>query len=274
MNTEQFIINAFAHASRHIGDDGAVVGEWVYSQDAFFEDVHFKRAWLTPYQIGYKAAIVNLSDAIAMHARPRYALLTLALPKAMRHSEIGALIEGIQAACKAHNCEMIGGDTIANASIALSMTIIAQTTKPLYRHTARKGEMLFYTGHLGQSQKTLRTLQNGGRASSIGRFVRPQLRSAFVERAYRVLGAGMDISDGLLTDAQKLCASSGVGYRLLGTIDAHVACSGEEYEILGSCAPRNKKALIRRARVSRTTVTFFAKTTRNRPKERCKAHHF
>ncbi len=86
MDKEKFLINQLH--SDYIGDDGAVVGEMVYSIDAFHEDVHFKRAWMTPAQTGRKAMLVNLSDAIAMNASPQYALVTPSIPGDFSEKEI------------------------------------------------------------------------------------------------------------------------------------------------------------------------------------------
>ena len=77
---EQYLIDSLS--SRYIGDDAAVVGDTLYSMDAFFEDTHFKREWMSMEQIGQKAMLVNISDAIAMNAKPKYALVTLSLPQA------------------------------------------------------------------------------------------------------------------------------------------------------------------------------------------------
>ena len=72
MNLENYFISQFKNA--HIGDDGALIDDTVYSKDAFFEDVHFKKEWMNHYQIASKAMMVNISDAIAMNAKPKYAL--------------------------------------------------------------------------------------------------------------------------------------------------------------------------------------------------------
>ncbi|MDR2342313.1 MAG: thiamine-phosphate kinase, partial [Campylobacteraceae bacterium] len=68
MDKESFVISQFQN--EFIGDDGAVVGKWVYSKDIFAEDIHFKKEWLTLSQIAKKAMLVNISDAIAMNAKP------------------------------------------------------------------------------------------------------------------------------------------------------------------------------------------------------------
>ena len=81
MNKEDFFIKQFNNNSKIIGDDGAVVDEYVYSNDAFFENVHFQKDWFTLKQIARKAMLVNISDAIAMNAKPKYALLNCGYTK-------------------------------------------------------------------------------------------------------------------------------------------------------------------------------------------------
>jgi thiamine-monophosphate kinase len=86
MDKEHYLIAKLR--SSYIGDDGALVDDMIYSADAFCEDIHFRRAWMTPAQIGRKAMLVNFSDAVAMNAQPRYALVTLSLPQDFRKTEI------------------------------------------------------------------------------------------------------------------------------------------------------------------------------------------
>ncbi len=86
---EHYLINKLS--SKYIGDDAAVVGDTLYSMDAFFEDVHFKREWMSIEQIGRKAMLINISDAIAMNAEPKFALVTVSLPKDLTEAEIDEL---------------------------------------------------------------------------------------------------------------------------------------------------------------------------------------
>ena len=76
MNKEEYFIKQFS-GNKVIGDDGAFIDGFVYSMDAFFENVHFKKEWMSLKQIAYKSMIVNISDAIVMNATPLYALLSV-----------------------------------------------------------------------------------------------------------------------------------------------------------------------------------------------------
>ena len=97
MNKEEYFIKQFSN-SKFIGDDGAVIDGYVYSMDAFFENVHFKKEWMTLKQIAYKSMIVNISDAIVMNAVPKYALLSVAIPKSYTNDDLKNLSKGFKKA--------------------------------------------------------------------------------------------------------------------------------------------------------------------------------
>ena len=272
MNLENYFISLFNN--KHIGDDAAVIDDFVYSKDAFFEDVHFKKEWMSYYQIAQKAMLVNISDVVAMNAKPCYILLSVAMPENMTKKEMQELANGFKDVAKCYNIEIIGGDTISNTKLDITITVISQTKKPLLRKGIRKGYCLAYSGDLGRSAKDLKKLFNGGKIHQKSKFVNIVLREAFVERTARYLKAGMDISDGLFSDLDKILKINGQGVRFLEKIPKSRGCSGEEYEMLVAFDKRDKKAVLRRAKQSRTKLTCFATSSRNRYTNRCKAHHF
>lgn len=155
MNKEDHFISHFSKKTRHIGDDGALIDGFVYSKDAFFENIHFKREWMSLHDIAYRSMMVNISDAIAMNAKPLYALLAVALPKEMTKSQMQELSQGFIKAAKKYNIDIIGGDTIANTKLDITVTIISKTKNPLLRKGMRNGHLLAYTGKLGNSKKSL-----------------------------------------------------------------------------------------------------------------------
>lgn len=275
MNAEYYFIDAFRTPQTRIGDDGAWIGEWVYSKDLFFENVHFKRQWLTPYQIGYKAMIINISDAVAMNALPRYALLGVAMPKSMSLHQMDELARGLKEAAREYGIEIIGGDTIANIKIDLSVTIVSHKEgKVLTRQGLREGDVVAYTGKIGDSARHLRYLIAGGKVHSRSRFVAPILRRKFVRRARPYLRCGMDISDGLFSDLEKLCKANRTGISFDKKIGKKIGCSGEEYEMLIAFPPSQAKTLRRIAALTRTPLNVVGRVKRGKFTNRCKAHHF
>lgn len=272
MNLENYFISQFNN--KHIGDDGAVVGQYVYSKDAFFENIHFRRDWLSYFDIAKRAMLVNISDALAMGAQPKYALLSVAMPKHMNRTDMKQLAEGFNETAKKYNIEIIGGDTISNTKLDITITIISETRTTLTRKGMKQGYFLAYTGVLGNSVKDLKRLMNLGKIHQKSKFIDIQLRQEFLKRSLKYLKAGMDISDGLYSDTEKLSEASGIGIEFSKQIPKRIACSGEEYEMLVSFDPRDRKKILRAAKLSRTKLTIFAKATRNRYKNRCKAHHF
>ncbi|MFA6628638.1 MAG: thiamine-phosphate kinase [Sulfuricurvum sp.] len=274
MNAENHFIDSFRSLRTPIGDDGAYLGHYVYSKDLFYENVHFKRTWLTPYQIGYKAMIVNISDAVAMNAVPKYALLGIAMPKSMSFHQMDELSRGIRSAALEYGIEIIGGDTIGNSKIDISVTIVSETSKPLLRTGIKEGDIIAYTGVIGKSGKELRYLLSGGQVHTKSRFATPILRHSFIRRAYRHLRGGMDISDGLFSDIGKLCDSNRIGVRFSRKIAKNVGCSGEEYEMLIAFSPRNLKTIRRLGALTRTPIVPVARVVRGKYTHCCKAHHF
>ena len=272
MNLENYFISQFRN--EHIGDDAAVIGTYVYSKDAFFENVHFKKDWLTYYQIARKAMLVNISDAIAMNAKPKFALLSVAMPKSMSKNDMKELALGFKETAVEYGIEIIGGDTISNSKLDITITIISKTDKALLRTKIRNNYILAYTGTLGKSAKELKKLFNLGQIHKNSKFVDINLRDKFIYTSSRFIKAGMDISDGLFSDLGKLASSNSIGFKFYQKLPKLVACSGEEYEMLISFDKREKKTLLRRAKQSRTKLTFFATATRKKYTNRCKAHHF
>ncbi|MDP3300941.1 MAG: thiamine-phosphate kinase [Sulfuricurvum sp.] len=274
MNVENYFINSMSQKSSHIGDDGAVIGEWIYSKDIFFENVHFKRKWLTAYQIGYKAMIINISDAIAMNAQPLYALVGAAMPKSMSLHEMDELARGMRECASQFGVEIIGGDTISNSKLDLSITIVSKSKNPLLRQGLKSGDMIAHTGKIGESLRHLRYLTAGGKVHTKSRFVRPVLRQAFIMKARPYLQCGMDLSDGLYSDMGKLCAANRCGISWKKRYSKASACSGEEYEMLIAFKPSQAKTVKRIAKLTRTSLTIVASARRGKFINRCKAHHF
>ncbi len=272
MDKESFYISMFN--SKRIGDDGAVVDGWVYSSDAFCEDIHFKRSWMSLESIAQKAMLVNLSDAIAMNAKPRYALITIAIPKGFTKEQLKALASGFQKEAQRWGVEIVGGDTVASSKLDISITLISQAKRPIRRTPLKSGYLIGYTGELGRVKRDLQRLLRGGRVSKRSKFITPTLRALFMERSARILQAAMDISDGLFDDLAKLAKLNRKGFAFLKKIDKRVGCSGEEYELLFAVAPKDVEALKRRAKMSRTRVTFIAKVVRGAFRNLCKPNHF
>jgi len=269
---EAFTIATFR--SPFIGDDGAVVGNAVYSMDAFIEGTHFLRSWMTPAQIGRKAMLVNISDAVAMNAEPRYALVTLGLPQEMSEAEIEELTGAMQRTAKAFGCEIIGGDTVKSDVLHISVALISHSDAPLLRTGLKEGDMLAFTGTLGESKRHLEALFRGEKIPETSRFYTPTLRGEFIAQARPFLRAGMDISDGLFCDTNKLLDLNDTGVTLLHHIDNETGLSGEEYEMLIAFAPQHKTHIYQIAKKTHTPLTVFARITRNGFRLPCKGHHF
>ncbi|MBZ7948815.1 thiamine-phosphate kinase [Campylobacter molothri] len=272
MNKEDFIIQAFLNEKN--GDDGAIINQWCYSKDLFFENIHFKREWLTLEQIATKAMLVNISDAIVMNAEPKYALLGLALPN-LNHEEIKALQKGFLKTAKKFGMQIIGGDTIYNDKIDISITIISKIRKKaVFRKGLKIGHLLAYTGKLGESLKGLEILQNGGKLNLNHRFIKPKLRSDFFYEIAPFISCAMDISDGLSKDLSRLLAKNECGIEWLKKLDDYTLYSGEEYEILFAFDKTQYLNIEQIAKKHHVKLNIFAKAVKGKYEFSGREHHF
>lgn len=230
-----------------IGDDAAVLdippGErLVVSVDTSVERVHFRRDWMSPADIGYRAVTAALSDLAAMAASPRGLLVTLVIPDDARDL-VGAIAEGIGDAARQAGTTIVGGDLSRGDELAIGCTVLGSATAPARRSAVRAGDVLYVTGLLGGPAAALRALREG-RPPDVAwrqRFLRPRARLAEARwLAQHGVRAMIDVSDGLASELQHLAAASGVSLRLdVERIPVLRGCSladatrgGEEYELL------------------------------------------
>ena len=272
MDKEHYLISKLS--SKYIGDDAAVIGDTLYSMDAFFEDVHFKREWMSMSQIGRKAMLINLSDAIAMNAKPQFALVTVALPPDLSNTEIDELTMSMEKTAKEFGCEIIGGDTVGGDKLHLSITIISHSDTPLYRKGLKEGDLLAFTGTLGKSKRDLLQLFEGKKIDDNSRFFEPELRAEFIEKARPFLRVGMDISDGLYCDTNKLLDINKYGFNILKSISDDIGFSGEEYEMLVGFKKEDLDVVKKVAKSLNLPLTVFAEVAENEERFPCRSHHF
>lgn len=256
-----------------IGDDAAIIRKneqqwWLLSIDSQIENIHFQRHYTPPRMLGHKALAVNLSDIAAMGGTPRFALLSLSLPKDTEPSLVEELLAGMLALADQHATTLVGGDITASLSgLTLTLTIIGECAagRALRRAGARPGDWIFVTGRLGLAAIGLRLLQHGYRFTPelpahlqqpILAHLQPTPRldvgRALAER--QLATALIDISDGLSTDLHHICQASGVGAVIhaadlplvkelpqeahLTALDAALN-GGEDYELLFTVAPED-----------------------------------
>ena len=180
----------------------------------------------------------------------------------------------MQSTAAEYGCEIIGGDTIGGDKLHLSITIISKSKYPLLRTEVKEGDFLAYTGVLGESKRDLEALFRGETIAPDSRFYTPTLRADFIAKARPYLNAGMDISDGLYCDTNKLLDINKYGFKLLSDIYDTVGLSGEEYEMLVSFSEEDLEAIKAVAEETQTPLMVFARVTKNDERFRCKSHHF
>ncbi len=272
MDKESHFISLFNN--QHIGDDGAVIGNMVYSKDLFCEDIHFKRDWMTLEQIAYKSMIINISDAVVMNAKPLYALIGIIIPSTFSTSQMQELSKGFLKASHEYGFEIIGGDTVAGDKLNISITIISKTDNPTLRTDTKIRDLVAFTGELGSVKKDLDKLLNGEKIDKNSKFITPKLRADFFYEASKHINGALDISDGLSKDLSRLSKLNNIGFEFFQPISQDILCSGEEYEILFTFDAKNLDIIKDIAKKHKTDITVFAKVTTGSYESECKENHF
>lgn len=234
------------------GDDAAILaapdGRVLLSTDAMVDGPDFRRAWSTPFELGWKAMATNLADIAAMGGRPTGLLVALAAPGTTPVTELEALAEGMAAACDrlAPGVGVVGGDLTRSPVLSVAVTVTGSLDgrAAVLRSGARPGDVVAYSGRLGLAAAALRFLFAVGEDDAAGiedlRRVKPGLLAEQlaprppigdgVIAAEAGATAMLDVSDGLLLDANRIAEASGVvldldGAALEGWADTVVAVS-------------------------------------------------
>ncbi|MGB2219692.1 MAG: thiamine-phosphate kinase [Henriciella sp.] len=198
-------------------DDVAVLTPYettIVTMDTLVEAVHFLAA--DPLDtVGRKLLRVNISDIYAKGAAPGEALLSIAWPRHRDEVEFAALMAGIGDDLEAFNVSLIGGDLVTtDGPLILSLTLTGQIIGPaaIHRNGAKAGDGIFVTGQIGFGDVGLAAAQRGDCEDLAARYRVPLLAPLQAAAAVATHAtASMDVSDGLLLDAQRLCKASRVG---------------------------------------------------------------
>lgn len=252
------------HAILGPGDDAAVLaapsGSVVVSVDTLVDGPDFRLAWSGGFDLGWKAAAVNLADIAAMGARPTGLLVALAIPHSLRRSFVEQLADGLRAACDAlaPGCAVVGGDLTASDVLTIAVTALGdlEGREAVTRAGARPGDVVALAGELGLAAQGLGVLF--GRFSDAGTalpvdpaLLGPGERAALDAqlRPQPPVGLGvhagaagatamMDVSDGLALDAGRMADASEVTIDLdssaLGPHVERALSGGEDHGLLAT----------------------------------------
>ncbi len=148
--------------SEYLGDDCAYLKEHglTISSDSLVEDVHFSRSLMTPYEIGKKAMLVNVSDILASGAKPKFA--TINLSGKLENDFISEFYKGLMVVANEFDMQIIGGDLVGGEKINISITVFGDSKERNVssRKNAKNGYVVAVCGEFGSSAQGLEDLKN------------------------------------------------------------------------------------------------------------------
>lgn len=201
--------------SEYIGDDCAYLQELgiVVTQDSLVENIHFKMDYTTPFKLGYKSVMVNISDVCASGAVPKYLTISLSLPKHIDNNFVEEFYKGAKQA--ADNVKIVGGDITGSDKIYISVTAIGsdKNRKISSRSNAKPGYKIIVSGPHGSSNAGLRLLLKGEDKPEklINAHLMPLAQREFSTEISSQINedyAMMDTSDGLMDALSQIANSS------------------------------------------------------------------
>jgi len=222
-----------------VGDDAAVIeaGDKVIllSTDLLVEGIHFDMVYTPLKHLGYKSAVVNISDIAAMNGIPKQLTVSVAVSSKFPVEALEELYKGIRLACDRYKVDLVGGDTSSsNKGLIISVSIVGDAKKDevVYRSGARVNDLICVTGDLGSAYLGLLLLERekvvyqanpnmqpelDGFDYQVGRQLKPEARTDIRETLQK-LGVKptsmIDISDGLASETLHLCKQSKTGCRI------------------------------------------------------------
>ena len=191
--------------------------------DTVVEGVHFTRATIPWYDLGWKLMAANVSDIAAMGGLPLYALITLGLSPDTEVEDVDQLYAGMLDLAKEYSLSIVGGDVVRSSEVFVTASLTGATGySPLLRSAAKVGDLVAVTGYLGSSAAGLKImLENLGvdmetaeHLKKAHRRPRPCVPQGRI-LAQEGIKAAIDVSDGLVNDLSKLCQASGITARVL-----------------------------------------------------------
>lgn len=262
-----------------IGDDAAVLKYndkffMLFSTDSLVEGDHFDLKWFKPEQIGKKAIESNVSDIAAMGGFPKYALISLTLPKNIDYSFIEKLYNGINTTSKKYKIDIIGGNLARSDKIIITISIVGLVEKKnlCLRSDAKINDLICVTGNLGKSRAGLELLRKKVKGNSINYYLNPKSRLNLSKKLVSIgINAMEDVSDGLGAEIKNICNESRKGaiiYRDLIPINketikdarklknnpyAFALYGGEDYELVFT-VNKNKLKKLKNKKIDFTVV--------------------
>ncbi len=283
-----------------IGDDCAIINFehaknkfLIVTADSLFEDVHFKKKYFKPLEIGARAMAVNISDICAMGGIPLYAIVSIGYPAKEKQDLINNLYKGIIEYGTNYGIEVVGGDIISADKIFISITLIGEVEKEkvLRRDTAKAGDIIFVTGVLGDSYSGLKILSRRKNNQikdfeyiPIKRHILPVPR--YIEGRMLaesdLLNSCIDVSDGIVNDVTRVAEESGLGAEIYAEtlpVSPSAYCvamkyrddpldyalyGGEDYELLFTVSAVNRNKILKFASENNLDISEIGKMTSNK----------
>ena len=265
--------NRFGKKSRFVANDLEVLKmsgkKFIVKSDMLVQSTDMPPG-MKLQNVSRKSIVSCVSDFACKGVRPRYATISLSLPKGITRQRVNDLASGFVAASKEFGIEIVGGDVIEGKEIVIDVSMFGIGDHIIGRGQAKNGDIIITSGPFGYASSGLEILLHNRKGKTP--FIKnckknvfmPTPRLKFGLEAAKYFSSSMDSSDGLSITLNDMCVQSRKKFVItklpvendvkefarknrIRLVDL-VFCGGEEYEIVATVPPKNLKAVRKLAR--------------------------
>ena len=192
----------------------------VVSVDTYVEGNHFFN-FKKPDLVIKKIIRSSISDLICKGVRPKYYFLSASgSRKVFTKNNLAKISKSLKEEQKKYNIILGGGDTLYSNKLSFTVTSIGFSNKIIYRNRSKINDDIYVTGSIGDSFLGLLVLKNKIKLNKklstyfINQYYKPEIKYSLTDHLYKFATSSIDLSDGLISDLEKLINKQKNSYQL------------------------------------------------------------
>ena len=256
--------------------------ELVISTDTYNEGCHFLN-FKNPGLVIKKIIRSSISDLICKGVKPKFYFISASgNKKSFSKSNLLKVSKSLSEEQKKYKIILCGGDTTFSNKLSFSITSVGYSKNIIFRNKAKLNDDIYVTGNLGDSFVGLQVLTNKIKINKkicdyfINKYYQPDIKINLTSKLLSFANTSIDISDGLITDLDKMINRQYLSYQLNEDkipISAHLSnliktkkikkslliSNGDDYQVLFTASPSKSRIIFNISKILRTKITKIGK---------------
>ena len=239
----------------------------VVSTDTYIQGKHFVN-FNKPELVIKKVIRSSISDLVCKGVYPKYYFISASgNKKNFTKLKLEKIVKSLNEEQKKYKIYLSGGDTVYSSKLSFTITTIGFANEIIYRNKAKINDDIYVTGNIGDSYMGLLIIKKKFKFKSsinnffINSYYKPDIKYSLIKTIKKFATASIDISDGLLSDLEKMTNNQNISYKIFlnkipiskkllnvlklkKLLKKNYISNGDDYQILFS-APKSSRKLIK-----------------------------